>query len=68
MSEIVYKTAPEIMQILAEENVKLSGMTISEAAAAFGYTKTSSGLYMKTIIETSAAAAAVANTEAMAYS
>lgn len=68
MSEIVYKTAPEIMQILAEENVKLSGMTISEAASAFGYTKTSSGLYMKTIIETTATAAAVATTAAMASS
>lgn len=68
MSEIVYKTAPEIMQILAEENVKLSGLTVSEAAAAFGYTKTSSGLYMKTIVETTAAAAAVATTAAMASS
>ena len=68
MSEIVYKTAPEIMQILAEENVKLSGLTVSEAASAFGYTKTSSGLYMKTIIETTAATAAVATTAAMASS
>lgn len=49
-----FKTAAEMMQMLQELNQKVSGMSVAEAAAALGFTKTASGIYVKTLIQTGA--------------
>lgn len=61
MAEVAYKTASDVIAILANENARIAGMTAAQAAVAYGYTKTVSGLYMKAIIETAAAQAATAS-------
>ena len=66
MAEVAYKTASEVIAILANENARIAGMTAAQAAVAYGYTKTVSGLYMKTIIETAAVQAATASSAAVA--
>lgn len=57
---IAWKTAEEIMKILASESAMVAGMSIEEAAAAYGYTLTSSGMYVKTITDVAAAAGSAA--------
>lgn len=66
MAEVAYKTASEVIAILANENARIAGMTAAQAAVAYGYTKTVSGLYMKAIIETAAVQAATASSAAAA--
>ena len=66
MAEVVYKTASDVIAILANENARVAGMSAAEAAAAYGYTKTVSGLYMKVIIGGAAAEAATASSAAAA--
>lgn len=48
----VWKTAAEIMEYLAQQNALVSGMSVAEAAIALGFTKTASGIYVKTIVTT----------------
>lgn len=53
MSDIVtWKTATEIIQILTEQNALVSGMTVAEAAAVLGYTRSASGIFIKTTVQT----------------
>lgn len=53
MSDIVtWKTASEIIQILTEQNALVSGMTVAEAAAVLGYTRSASGIFIKTTVQT----------------
>ena len=66
MAEVAYKTASDVIAILATENARIAGMTAAQAAVAYGYTKTVSGLYMKAIIETAAVQAATASSAAAA--
>lgn len=66
MAEVAYKTASDVIAILANENARIAGMTAAQAAVAYGYTKTVSGLYMKAIIETAAVQAATASSAAVA--
>ena len=51
---LAWKSAEEIMKILAKESALVSGMSIEEAAAAYGYTLTKSGMYVKTVADTTA--------------
>ena len=53
---LAWKTAEEIMKILAKESALVSGMSIEEAAAAYGYTLAKNGMYVKTIVDTAAIA------------
>ena len=53
---LAWKTAEEIMKILAKESALVSGMSIEEAAAAYGYTLAKNGMYVKTIVDTAAVA------------
>ena len=51
MSEVyVWKTAQEVIEILIEQNELVSGMTVAEAAAALGFSRTASGIYVKTVV------------------
>lgn len=57
MGDVIgWKTAEEIMKILAKESALVSGMSIEEAAAAYGYTLTKSGMYVKTVTDAAVAA------------
>lgn len=57
MGDVIgWKTAEEIMKILAKESALVSGMSIEEAAAAYGYTLTKSGMYVKTVTDVGVAA------------
>lgn len=49
---IIWKTAEELMEYLAEQSALVAGMGEAEAAATLGFTKTASGMYVKTITET----------------
>ena len=53
---LAWKSAEEIMKILAKESALVSGMSIEEAAAAYGYTLAKNGMYVKTIVDTAAIA------------
>lgn len=57
---IAWKTAEEIIKILASENALVAGMSIEEAAAAYGYTLTSSGMYVKSIADVASVAGSAA--------
>ena len=57
---LVWKTAEEIMKILASESAMVAGMSIEEAALAYGYTLTKSGMYVKTVVDTAAVAGSAA--------
>lgn len=50
---IAWKTAEEIMKLLATMNELVVGMGPEEAAAALGFTATKSGVYVKTITDIS---------------
>lgn len=50
---IAWKTAEEIMKLLATMNELVVGMGAEEAAAALGFTATKSGVYVKTITDIS---------------
>jgi hypothetical protein len=55
MADVVeWKTAKEIIEYLMQQNELVSGMSVAEAAAALGFTKTASGIYVKTVITTTA--------------
>lgn len=51
---IVWKTAEEVMKIAGEMSKLVVGMGPEEAAAALNFTKTASGMYVKTIVDTAA--------------
>lgn len=51
---IIWKTAEEIIELLASQNALVAGMSITEAAAALGFTRTASGVYVKTLMTTAA--------------
>ena len=53
---LAWKSAEEIMKILAKESALVSGMSIEEAAAAYGYTLAKNGMYVKTVVDTAAIA------------
>ena len=55
---IVWKTAEEVMKIIAEYSKLAAGMSIEEFAAAYGFTQAASGMYVKTLTDTIAAAGA----------
>lgn len=48
---IAWKVAEEVIEILVSESAMVSGMSISEAATAYGYTLTNSGMYVKTVAD-----------------
>lgn len=53
MSNVIeWQTATEIIEYLKSQNALVSGMSVAEAAAALGFTKTASGIYVKTVITT----------------
>lgn len=58
---LIWKSAEEIMKILASESAMVAGMSIEEAAAALGYTLTKSGMYVKTVVDTAAIAGSAAS-------
>ena len=53
---IVWKTAEEVMKMAGEMSKLVVGMGPEEAAAALDFTKTASGMFVKTIVDTSALA------------
>lgn len=53
---IVWKTAEEVMKMAGEMSKLVVGMGPEEAAAALNFTKTASGMFVKTIVDTSAIA------------
>lgn len=55
---IVWKTAEEVIKLIAAENAMVAGMSIEEAATALGYTLTKSGMYVKTVTEVASVAGA----------
>lgn len=55
---IAWKTAEEVIKIIAAENAMVAGMSIEEAAAALGYTLTKSGMYVKTVTDVASVAGA----------
>ena len=64
---IAWKTAEEVIKIIASENAMVAGMSIEEAAKALGYTLTKSGMYVKSVTTvTSVAGAGATAGEAIA--
>lgn len=55
---IAWKTAEEVIKLIAAENAMVAGMSIEEAAKALGYTLTKSGMYVKTVTSVSSVAGA----------
>lgn len=55
---IVWKTAEEVMKIAGEMSKLVVGMSPEEAATALGFTKTASGMFVKTVTETAIKAGA----------
>lgn len=55
---IVWKTAEEVAKIAGEMSKLVVGMAPEEAAAALGFTKTASGVFIKTVTTASSAAGA----------
>ena len=53
---IVWKTAEEVMKIAGEMSKLVVGMGPEEAAAALGFTETASGMFVKTVVDTTAIA------------
>lgn len=47
---IEWKTATQVIDYLIEQNSLVSGMSVAEAAASLGFTKTASGIYVKSIV------------------
>lgn len=55
MSNVIsFADATKALQTIAEENQLVSGMSVEEAAEALGYTKSASGMYIKSLVEASA--------------
>lgn len=63
---VIWKTAQEIIEYLIEQNQLVSGMSVAEAAAALGFSKTASGLYVKTVLTTSVTSVAGATASSVA--
>ena len=53
---IVWKTAEEVMKMAGEMSKLVVGMGPEEAAAALDFTKTASGMFVKTVVDTTAVA------------
>ena len=53
---IVWKTAEEVMKMAGEMSKLVVGMTPEEAAAALEFTETASGMFVKTVVDTTAIA------------
>jgi hypothetical protein len=49
---ISWADATKALEVIAEEQEAISGMSVSEAAAALNYTKTASGMYLKLVTST----------------
>ncbi len=55
MSNVIqWADAVEALKVIADEQKLVAGMTVAEAAAALKYTKAASGMYLKTVMTTSA--------------
>ena len=61
MSQVNWQTAEEVIRMIEVYNQVIQGMgpavTASAAAAALGFTKTASGMYVKSVVTTTAASA-----------
>ena len=67
MSQVQWATATEILELIARQKIVLDMMGpvgAASAAAAMGFTKTASGMYVKTVLTTTAAE--IAGTTAIA--
>jgi hypothetical protein len=58
MSNVIqWADAVKALEVIAEEQQAVSGMTVAEAATALKYTKAASGMYLKTVMSTAAESA-----------